>query len=228
MNRRIKLAIIDNAVDHRLYTPVEHWAQYLPVPWESFEAGAGRLPRWNEGFSHFILTGSEASILDREVWAEAEAEFVREAVRRQAAILASCWGHQLLAYSLLGPAGVRRCRRPEIGWIPVDIHAPSEILGGPGQAFSFSLHFDEVADTGGRFDVLASSPICPVQAMALKNSRVWGFQIHPEININSALTLLKNLAGLNPGTDPLYSAALRSEPRDSGLIRTIVKFFLDS
>jgi len=228
MTHTARVAIIDNAVDRRLYSPVDHWAPRLGVPWKAFEAGAGRLPRWADGFSHFILTGSEASILEREPWAEEEAEFVREALRRGTAVLASCWGHQLLAYSLLGPAAVRRCRRPEVGWIAVDILRASEVLGPPRQAYSFSLHFDEVADTGGRFEVLASSPACAVQAMAFVDGRAWGFQVHPEIDAASAKALLTGSLGLNPQTDPLYRTALRTRPRDSGLIRSIVKFFLES
>ena len=226
--RKVKLAIIDNAVDHEIYRPVEHWSPHLNVPWETFEAKSGSLPDPEAGFSHFIITGSEASVLEREAWAEAETDLIRRIVRKGAAVLASCWGHQLLAYALLGRGAVRRCRQPEIGWIPVDIPASADVLGGPSQAYSFSLHYDEVAETGGLFDVLASSPLCPIQAMALKGGRCWGFQIHPEIDVESGRRLLKDSLGLNPRNDPLVRAALHSEPRDSGLVHRIVKIFLAS
>ncbi len=228
MSNFTKVAIVDNAVDHRIYTPVEHWVQFLDVPWEAFSAKAGRLPPFDEGFTHLIITGSESSILDREPWAEAEAEFVREAVGKNLALLGSCWGHQLLAHALDGPAAVRRCRRPEIGWIPIEIPAASGLLGDKGLAYSFSLHFDEVTNASGRFTILASTEVCPVQAMTLPGARLWGLQIHPEIDIPSARKLLRDLPGMNSRIDPLYESALKSEPRDSGLIYKIVKYFLNS
>jgi GMP synthase-like glutamine amidotransferase len=228
LKRTAVVAILDNAVDHRLYAPVEHWAQFLDVPWKAFSAKAGQLPDKDDGFTHIIISGSESSILDREAWVEAEAEFVREAVGRNLALLGSCWGHQLLAYALDGPSAVRRGREPEVGWISVDIPESCGLLGDRGSAFSFSLHFDEVTNASGRFKVLASTDVCRVQAMTLPGGRVWGLQVHPEIDIASGKTLLRALVGLNPRLDPLYESALRSRPRDSGLIHKIVKYFLDS
>lgn len=91
MTRPIRVAILDNALDPRIYTPIEHWARLLDVPWEAFSAMAGRLPAWESGFTHIIITGSESSILSHEPWVEVEAEFVREAVRRNLALLGGCW-----------------------------------------------------------------------------------------------------------------------------------------
>jgi len=228
MSSEVKVAIVDNAVDHGLYTPVRHWAAYLDVPWEAFRARDGRLPSPGDGFSHIILTGSEASILDREPWVYQEVLFVREATEKGLAILGSCYGHQLLALSLCGPASVRRCPQPEIGWIPIDVLETSEFLGEAGTAYSFSLHYDEVADTHGQFTVLASTPACPVQAMSRLGRRTWGLQIHPEIDIQTGRRFLRDSIGLDPRRTPLYEAALKMEPRDSGLIRGIVRYFLNS
>ncbi len=228
MTGQTKVAILDNSVNPRVYKPVEHWARYLDVPWEAFVAREGKLPSLGAGFTHVIVTGSEASILDREPWAEREAEFVREAQSRGLAFLGSCWGHQLLAFALEGPQAVGRCRRPEIGWIEIERRSDSGLLGPRGAAFSFSLHFDEVVNAAGRFDVLAATSTCPVQAMALPGERVWGLQIHPEIDIAAARTLLLGLIGADPELDPLYQKALEEAPRDSGLILGIVRYFLAS
>lgn len=224
----IKVAILDSSVNRGLYSPVEHWSRHLDVPWEAFDARAGRFPDLGEDFSHIILTGSEASILDREPWVEVEADFVRRAVGRNIALLGSCWGHQLLAYALAGPDFVRRCPSPEVGWIGIDRPAPSGLLGEEGTAYSFSLHFDEVVNRNGRFRVLASTLACPVQALALEGHRVWGLQIHPEIDVSAARKLLEGSLSLNPASERLYRTALESEPRDSGLIGRIVAFFLAS
>lgn len=228
MNSEFKVAIVDNAVDHGLYTPVEHWAAYLDVPWEAFRARDGRLPSVADGFSHIILTGSEASILDREPWVYQEVSFVQAAFKKGMALLGSCYGHQLLALALDGPESVRRCSQPEIGWIPVEVIETSDFLGEAGTAYSFSLHFDEVVDTRGQFKILASTPVCPVQAMLRLRRRAWGLQIHPEIDIRTGQRLLRDSIGRDPRRMPFYEAALRMAPRDSGLIPRIIKHFLNS
>jgi len=224
----IRVAIIDNSINPSVYKPVKHWAGFLQVPFSSFRAPDGRLPGLKEGFTHLILTGSEASIMQREGWVNAEVEFVQEALRLDFPILGSCYGHQLLALAMRGPAHIRRVRRPEIGWYPIDIRIKSGLLGEEGAVYAFSSHFDEVVDLDEDFQVLASTPGCPVQAFELKNRPVWGLQFHPEIDIPAALEFLRNLVDLGLKTSSLFAEALRMEPQDSGLIHRIVRRFLDS
>jgi GMP synthase (glutamine-hydrolysing) len=121
---------------------------------------------------------------------------------------------------------VRRCKRPEIGWLPVAIREKSGLLGKVGVAYAFSSHFDEVTGLDVRFRILASSAGCPVQAFELKGRPVWGIQFHPEIDIPAAREYLQNLIDLGLETSPLFAEALRLKPRDSGLIRRIVRYFL--
>jgi GMP synthase-like glutamine amidotransferase len=226
--KNLRVAVVDNSINPQVYKPVEHWAAFLPVPFSSFRAPEGQLPDLRDGFSHLILTGSEASITDREGWVEDEVEFVREAVRRGFPILGSCYGHQLLALALRGPARVRRSPRPEIGWHPIDIRGRSGLLGEKRTIHAFSSHFDEVIDLDEDFRVLASTPGCPVQAFELKGRPIWGLQFHPEMHIPAALEYLRNLAGLGLATSFLFAETLGSKPQDSGVIGRIVRHFLSS
>lgn len=220
------MAIVDNSIAPLVYKAVEHWATFLHVPFTSFRAAEGELPDLGKDFTHLILTGSEASIVEREEWVEAEVELVRKALNIGLPTLGSCYGHQLLALSLCGPAHVRRCPRPEIGWFPISILRRSGLLGEAGETYAFSSHFDEVIDLDERFEVLASTAACPIQAFALKGSPVWGIQFHPEINIKAAREYLRNLVELGLRTSRLFAAGLRTKPRDSGVIRTVVRHFL--
>ena len=222
----IRVAIVDNSIVPAVYKPVEHWAAFLSVPFASFRAAEGRLPDLGKDFTHLILTGSEASIVEREDWVEAEVEFVREALDKGLPTLGSCYGHQLLALTLCGPAHVRRCSRPEIGWHPISILHPSGLLGEASVIHAFSSHFDEVVDLDACFRVLASSSACGIQAFELRGSPVWGIQFHPEIDVAAAREYLRNLVGLGLPTSPLFAAALATTPRDSGVIRTVVRHFL--
>jgi GMP synthase-like glutamine amidotransferase len=222
----MSVAIVDNSIDPSVYRPVEHWSQYLDVPWRAFTAREGSLPGPSE-FSHIILTGSEASIIEREPWVDAEAVLAREAVAAGTAILGSCWGHQLLAFALVGEGHVRRAARPEIGWIALRLVRGSELLGPAGSdAYTFSSHFDEVFDLPRDFEVLASTDDCPVQAFHLAGRSVWGLQCHPEIDIPTGTRFIGDLVAAGfKGQEPLR-AALRQTPRDSGLIGRIVRTFL--
>jgi len=227
IEKNIRVAIIDNSIAPAVYKPVEHWAAFLGVPFVSFRAAAGRLPGPGERFTHLILTGSEASILEREPWVLAEADFVRESLNRDIPVLGSCYGHQLLALVLRGPAHVRRARRPEIGWFPIEVHSVSGLLGKKGTIYAFSSHFDEVVGLGEDFRVLASTAGCAVQAFELKGRPVWGVQFHPEISIPAGREYLSNLVDLGLRTSPLFQEALGMSARDSGVIRGIVRHFLD-
>jgi GMP synthase-like glutamine amidotransferase len=223
--RAARVAIIDNSIDPGVYRPVEHWSRHLTVPWDAFVARDGRFPD-PAAYSHFILTGSEASILERDPWVDVEAGIVREAVAAGAAVLGSCWGHQLLAFALAGESHVRRCDRPEIGWVPIRVHKESELLGPAGTPYTFSVHYDEVRDMPTPFEILASTDACPVQAFRLGGQPVWGLQCHPEVDIPTGLRFLHDLVdGGFKGRDFLLEA-LRQPPRDSGLILRIVRAFL--
>jgi len=223
---RPTIAIVDNSIDPTIYRPVEHWSRYLDAPWRAFVARRGEFPRPG-AFSHIILTGSESSIVDREPWALAEAEMLREAVVRGAAVLGSCWGHQLLAFALAGEAHVRRAAAPEIGWISIRMGRSSDLLGPAGTtAFTFSIHYDEVCDLPSGFEVLASSDACSVQAFRFGDNPVWGLQCHPEIDVPTGLQTLRDLVDRDFKGREALVAALAQTPRDSGLIGRIVRAFL--
>jgi len=224
----VRVAIIDNSIDPSVYKPIDHWRTFLSVPWEAFRAAESCFPDLDKGYSHLILTGSEGSIMERESWVYDEAETVQEACERGIPILGSCYGHQLLALALRGPAHVRRSHQPEVGWIPVKIEKKNSLLGDEGKVYTFSIHFDEVIGLDDDFLVLASTSACRIQAFELKTKPVWGIQFHPEINISAARELLKNLIRLELKTSPLFKEVLKTRPKDAGLIRRILRHFLAS
>ena len=221
----IRIAVIDNAIDHSVYNPIRHWKICLQDNFEVFKATSHQFPEVRD-FSHIILTGSEASILQREKWAYDEIELVKDAAKRGVAILGSCYGHQIIAVALAGPQHVGKCAHPEIGWISISINQADAFLGREGSADSFSSHLDEVIDLPEEFLVFASSDLCQVQGFRLKNHPIWGLQIHPEINIAEAQRYLRKRVEKKHEPLKLFQAALDSQPRDSGLIHQVIKNFL--
>jgi len=222
----IKIAIVDNAIDHFIYNPIRHWKNCLNMDFSIFRATENNFPDLQD-FTHLILTGSEASILEREQWVYEEIDLVKRAADMGLSLLGSCYGHQLLAVALTGPRHVKRCAHPEIGWIPIRIGRNNGFLGKSERAWAFSSHFDEVIDLPGNFQVIASSEHCAVQAFWIKDRPIWGLQIHPEMNISEAQRYLRNLVENKHPPLHLFRQALNSEPQDSGLIRHVVEKFCD-
>jgi GMP synthase-like glutamine amidotransferase len=222
----IKLGIVDNSLDPNVYTPIRHWSQFLNVPFDVFRAPEGKLPDPDKGYTHFILTGSEATIVKRDSWAGEEAAFIRECVGKGISMLGSCYGHQLMAVALAGPDFVRRCPQPEVGWIRIRITEDNSLLGQRGEFFAFSVHFDEVIGLRDDFFVFASTEDCRVQGFQLRDLNVWGLQLHPEIDAVAARKLLVNLINQDLESKHIFQETLGEVPRDSGLIQRIIRNFL--
>jgi GMP synthase-like glutamine amidotransferase len=223
-----RVLILDGAINTDLYHPTEHWRALA----EGAECVSVHLPSDEElpeldSFSHMIVTGSEASITVFEPWFAAEAEAVSEAAERGMPILASCFGHQILAWALSGPRFTRRSPTPELGWIEIETIAADPLLDGlPRRWFSYALHFDEVIDLPAPWRVLARSERAQVQVMRYGDAPIWGIQAHPEIGPDEGRAVLSGILRRSPELAPVLRPALEQEPRDDGLAREIVRRFL--
>lgn len=222
------LLVVDNALDHNLYRPVEHWTEMIGFPPDSIHVpSGGQLPDTSR-YSHIILTGCEGSINDMPSWAQEEADWLREAVDGGAAVLGSCWGHQLIAVALAGPDAVRRAATPEFGWVEIAVENDGGLF--PAAVLrTFTSHFDEVVH-GCHPDmrVLATGPNCPVQAAKWGNKPVWGIQPHPEIAPDTGREFLSRALDTWPDSADQLRAALEAPALDSGAGRQIARRFLET
>ena len=223
-----RLLVVDNALDHSLYRPVEHWTAMVGhLPDSIHPPSGGTLPDV-DAHSHVIISGCEGSITELPAWAEEEARWVREAIDAGIAVLGSCWGHQLIAVAFAGPQAVRRAAKPEFGWIDVPVADSGDLLPN-GSFWTFTAHFDEVVPgCHPEMRVLASTAGCAVQAARWGNRRVWSIQPHPEIDPASGREFLEKCLEYWPESEGLYSAALDGLVRDSGHGQLITRHFLDA
>ncbi|MCC7360684.1 MAG: gamma-glutamyl-gamma-aminobutyrate hydrolase family protein [Anaerolineales bacterium] len=112
-------------------------------------------------------------------------------------VLGLCGGHQLLAYMYGGQCGPLRLLRPgepdpadwapgwfkEVGYQSVSVTKDDPIFAGLGSApVFFESHYWQVSQMPTDFEVLASTPECPVQVMRHTSQCVYGTQFHPEVN----------------------------------------------
>jgi GMP synthase-like glutamine amidotransferase len=134
-------------------------------------------------------------------WLRAEKAAIREAVvGRAMPYFGICLGHQLLADALGGV--VEPAARPEVGVFEIDLtpagarHALLE--GMPQRPRVLQWHAAEVIEPPAGAEVLASSPDCGVQAIAV-GERALGLQCHLEVDhptLEAWLSIPDNMAAL--------------------------------
>lgn len=236
---RPKVLILDLAVDPDLYRPTSHWRALLDgTPSESVALVQGEPGVNLDGFTHLIVTGSEASVLDHAPWFDPAQEAIRAAVARGLPVLGSCFGHQLVVRALHGQTPLRRSAHPELGWFPVEGTGldPTGPLGSESPIWMFCFHFDEVFAPDPRYRVLAHTDDCAVHAYRYGDAPVWGIQGHPEISPKEGLALLRAFAAQKP--DPaepakhpdlpgILAQALAQTPRDDGFGAVLTRRFLE-
>jgi GMP synthase (glutamine-hydrolysing) len=127
--------------------------------------------------SSIVLSGSTT------VWPErdpAELERLGDAVRAAGRpVLGICAGMQLQA--LFAGGRIELGRAGEHGFLPIQIQDTSDLLRDfPAEAVVFQDHTYEITALPEGFRVLASSPVCAIQAIAAPTRRWWGTQFHPE------------------------------------------------
>ncbi len=220
------LLVVDNALDHGFYRPLDHWTEAAGFRPDCVHPVAGQALPAPGLHRAVILTGSEASICERAPWAEAEAAWVREAAARGARILGSCWGHQLIAYAFAGPGAVRRAPAPEFGWLEVSVEDAGELLPPAGFACWVS-HFDEVVPgCHPALCVLARSPGCAVAALRWGVLPVWGVQAHPEVGPEEGRAFLEGSIPRWPAHRADFERALAGPVRDSRVAPLLVSRLL--
>lgn len=228
----MKVLILDNSIDHEIYDPLSHWQRFVNCGFDSFHASKGEFPDGIDEYTHIILTGSEASIMEATDWSAREEEIVREAVSAGKAVLGSCYGHQLLARALFGGDAVGKSATPEVGWDYLDIVRSDKMLGEKETRLpTFLIHFDEVKDVPKHEAyVLASTPICSIQIFRLKHKPVWGIQAHPEISIKEGFEALRRMIELATHEKSkelrIYENALETIPVDAAWFHGFMDEFL--
>lgn len=224
----VRILIVDNSLHPALFKPGALWKRHLSgVETEAVNIPSGADAPPLSGFTHLILTGSEASILRPEPWFEAEVELVRDAVRLGISVIGSCFGHQLLVYALSGPEYLRPADPPEVGFTKVEMTGTDPLFDGlPNPWSTFVYHFDTVVDPPPPWRKLGRTPACDTHVLRYGALPIWGIQAHPEISARQAKRFLwlVLLFGRKP---PRYILpGLWGAPRLDGIIDRLLPRFL--
>jgi GMP synthase (glutamine-hydrolysing) len=128
-----------------------------------------------------ISLGGEQNVGDPLPWLAREAEFLKEAHRRELPVIGICLGHQLIAHALGGQ--VAPMTQPEVGFTTVMLPPPGQtepmLAGIAWGSPQFQSHSREVTQLPPGATLLASSKQCKMQAFKA-GIRTYGFQFHFE------------------------------------------------
>lgn len=170
------------------------------------------LPASIRGYDRVILSGSRTSCLEEGPWISRVDDLLREALRENRPVLGVCYGHQALNRVLGGRQILRRGPVGEFGWTEIEVVERAPLFDGlPDRFWSFSSHYEEVAELPKGMRLLARSEGCAVQACRLEDLPIYGIQFHPEKDLESAE---KSIAGWR--TDERKDRILR--PKDGSRI----------
>lgn len=224
-----RVLIVDNSLNHPIYVPEREWKPYLRgVPYDVVHIPGGDAIPSVDRYTHMILSGSTASLVDPPAWAVVEARLVSEAADSGLAILGSCFGHQMLVYALSGDPYVRRAAVPEVGWIAVKMTAEDDLFAeAPNPWHAFAWHNDEVVDLPEPWRVLGRSTMCGAHVIRYGDAEIWGLQSHPETRpVTAKLLLFLDWLIFDRGSEEIW-AALCQTPREDRILDRVMERFLD-
>ncbi|TDQ82122.1 GMP synthase-like glutamine amidotransferase [Dongia mobilis] len=155
------------------------------IAYDAVELDAGETIPPLENYDALWVMGGPMDVWEEDIhpWLTAEKAAIREAVwQRKMPYFGLCLGHQLLACSLDGAVG--KMRQAEVGILDVALteagKADSIMAGLAPKQQALQWHGAEVTKLPREAVVLASSPLCEVQAMRV-GSHAYGLQYHVEL-----------------------------------------------
>ncbi|MBD5636600.1 MAG: glutamine-hydrolyzing GMP synthase [Clostridia bacterium] len=122
-----------------------------------------------------IFTGGPNSVYD-----EHSPHISKEVFDLGIPVLGICYGAQLIAHTLGGK--VEHAEKAEYGKREFSFVKESLLSEGiPETSVCWMSHTDLVSEIPAGFEVLASTPTCPVTMFGNEDKRVYGVQFHPEV-----------------------------------------------
>lgn len=136
-------------------------------------------------FTHVIHTGSTLSINDPTPFTKKAVAYIKALVEKGTWQFGICYGHQLMAFALVGAHAVRETPKGlEAGWGEVVFNEPGQqLLSLNPLERIWQHHFDEVTELPTGSQIIATNDHSKIQAYINTEKRLLGTQFHPEINL---------------------------------------------
>jgi GMP synthase (glutamine-hydrolysing) len=204
----------------------EDWDEEIRI----YDLREGEFPELSADLAGIIITGSAASVLDREAWMLSAEERLRAVFSTETPTLGVCFGHQLLAQALGGevsPNASGRC----MSTIEVERTVDDPLLADLPQTFHVNeCHRDSVTQLPEGALAIASSAHDTHEAIRFGEA-CWGVQFHPEFDAEIMRGYIRARVELleGEGLDPVGLAERASDTPMSGqVLRNFVRHFVAS
>ena len=182
----------------------------------------------SRGFAAVIITGSAASVADREPWVLRAEAWLREVVAAGTPTLGICFGHQLLAQALGGEVQ-RNPRGREIGTVEVERVGDDPLLEGLGSRFHVNAtHVDTAVRLPPGAVRLARAALEDSHLVRF-GERCYGMQYHPEVDRYIMLSYLEQRGAIlaEEGFDvPAMRSAATDAPEGRGTLVAFIRRFV--
>lgn len=192
-----------------------------------FAVSDGHLPRLDDGFDAFVITGSPAGVEDGLPWVDALIGFLR-AVDGRAKLVGLCFGHQVMAAAFGG-----RVARSENGWglglHTYDVVAREAWMDGADTIAVPAIHQDQVIEPPPDAILLGGSAFTPYGVLAYRERKALSFQVHPEFDADYATALIEGHQPAIPHDEAFRARALASlkQPSDAKRVGAWIRRFLN-
>lgn len=141
--------------------------------------GFATLPDNLSAVAGVIVLGSAASVYDNLPWQRPLEAFVASVVDRGIPVLGCCYGLQMLAHMFGGRVGYIRESKEKLKGVR-RINIMNNTIWSVGERDVIVTHSEMVTELPRNFEILATSPEVPVEAIQHKHQSIYGFQCHPE------------------------------------------------
>ena len=182
-------------------------------------------PQVIEDYNGIIMTGSPASVHDKEPWIARLLDLIREFYARKIPMFGGCFGHQAIALALGGKVGYNSKGGWSIGseTTAYDEKAPYGLAGR--DLTIWSVHKEEVTALPEGSWAIGTNDYCKYPAFVI-GDHVLTSQYHPEMTESFLVDLTRELEELIP-EEQLARARkdFQSGHQGGELIRAIITFF---
>ncbi|MDY0249279.1 MAG: type 1 glutamine amidotransferase [Pseudomonas sp.] len=172
----------------------------------------------------YVVSGSPASVLDREYWIDLLGAFIRRAHSANRRLLGICFGHQMIHHALGG-----KVARASTGWglgvYSIQLYHKITSLASCESIALFAMHRDQVIVPAEGFDHLGGNAFCPYYLLS-HTDNILTIQGHPEFTrhfFDAFLTVTATQFDANTVTNARLSMQKND---DSDVICGVINRFL--
>ena len=141
----------------------------------------GEVPQDLNAHDAFVITGSPLSVLDRHIFTDPLADFIRRCDAAQKPLVGACFGHQAIAQALGGTVE-KRTGGYNVGIEETVFHAARPWMTPPRDRLAmYMFHEDTVTALPPGCERLGASPRCENASFA-KGDHIITTQAHPEFS----------------------------------------------